>query len=118
MMKMRIKIHELEGKNETLKELCRERRRRILWLEEKLMTESRPCIIKGHRGSGSREFQGVGKQSDGAGPSSEVEMKQCNRSGHFHVEAGNKENSLDICETLERPRRNVYNKDCARNMRR
>jgi hypothetical protein len=57
------------------------------------MTESRPCNIKGQRGFDSREFQGVGKQSHVAGPSSEVETKQCKSSGHIHVQPGNKENS-------------------------
>jgi hypothetical protein len=116
-MKMRIKIHQLEGKNEFLKALCRERRRRILSLEEKPMTESRPCNMKGQRGSDSREFQGVGEQSNIAGPSSEVETKQCKGNGHIHVQPGNKENFLDISETLQRPR-SMHNKDYTHNMRR
>lgn len=120
LMKMRIKIYELESKNETLKELCRERRRRILGLEEKLMAECRPCNIEEERGSDSREFQGVEKQSNGAGPSSDVEPIQSKgfSSGHVRVQAGNKENSLNIRETLQRPRQNMYNIGYTRNTRR
>jgi hypothetical protein len=120
LMKMRIKIYELENKNYILKELCRERRRRILGLEERLMTESRPCNIKEERGSDSREIQRVGKQSNAAGPSSEVEPIQCKSfsSGHVQVQAGNKENSLNISETLQRPRQNMYNIDYTHNIRR
>jgi hypothetical protein len=119
-MKMRIKIHELEKKNEMLKELCRERHRRILGLEEKLMTEFRPHNIKEKKGSDSREIQGIRKQSNGAGPSRVVEAIQCKSfsSGHVHFHADNKENSLDITETLQSPRLNIYNKDHTHNVRR
>ncbi|PNF20166.1 hypothetical protein B7P43_G18363 [Cryptotermes secundus] len=110
LMKMRIKIYELESKNEMLKELCRERRRRILGLEEKLMAECRPCNIE-ERGSDSKEFQGVEKQSNGAGPSNDVEPIQSKgfNSGQVSVQAGNKEKSLNIRENLQRPRQNMYN---------
>jgi hypothetical protein len=119
-MKMRIKIYELESKNETLKELCRERRRRILGLEEKLMAECRPSNIKEERGSDSREIQGVEKQSNDSGPSSEVEPIQCksSSSGHIRDHAGNKENSLNIRETLQGPRQNMYNIGYTHNIRR
>lgn len=119
-MKMRIKIYELERKNETLKELCRERRRQILGLEQKQMAECRPCNIKEERASDSREIQGVEKQSNGAGPSTEVEPIQCKSfsSGHVRVQAGNKENSLNIRETLQRPRQNKYNIGYTHNIRR
>lgn len=106
LMKMRIKIYELESKNETLKELCRERRRRILGLEEKLMAECRPCNIEEERGFDSKEFQGVEKQSNGARPSNDVEPIQSKgfNSGQVSVQAGN-----NIRETLQRPRQNMYN---------
>jgi hypothetical protein len=107
---MRIKIHELENKNQILKELCRERRRKIIGLEEKLLAECRPCDIE-ERGSNSREIQEAGEQSNAPGPSSEVEPIQCKSSGYVHVQAGNKENSLNISETLQRPRQNMYNID-------
>jgi hypothetical protein len=116
-MKMRIRIHGLERNTDILKKLCRERRQRILWLEEKLKAEGRPCNIKGQRGSDERGFQGVGKQT---GPSSEVEAIQCESrsSGHIYVQAGNEENSLGIGETLQRPRKNTYSKDYTHNIRR
>jgi hypothetical protein len=119
-MKMRIKIYELERKNEMLKELCRERRQRILGLEQKLMAECRPCNIKEDKVSDSSEIQGVEKQSNDAGPSSEIEPIQCQSfsSGHVRVQAGNKENSLNIRETLLRPRQNKYNIGYTHNIRR
>jgi hypothetical protein len=84
------------------------------------MAECRPCNIKEERGSDSREIEEDVKQSNGAGPSSEVEPIQCKgfSRGHVHVHAGNKENSLNIRETLQRPRQNMYNIGYTHNMRR
>lgn len=108
-MKMRIKIRELETKNTMLKELCRERRQRILELEDKLKTGFRPHSMKEMEGTDSRKIQGIEKESSVAGSSREVGLIQYSKSfssGHAHGQAGNKENTD---EDIQRPTKNMHN---------
>jgi hypothetical protein len=121
LMKMRIRIRELESKNEMLKELCRERRGRILELEEMLKVQFIPHNRKRDEGSDTIKVEGVQRLSSCAGSSREqgqVQHSQVFGSGPIHIQAGNKENLLDSHEALQRPRRNLYNKNYKPDLRR
>jgi hypothetical protein len=121
LMKMRIRIHELEGKNEMLKELCRGRRQRILELEEMLKLECRPHNMRKEEEYDSGEVQEVQRPSTCAGSSSEVGQVQHSHiisTGPIRVHVDNKENLLDSHKALQRPRRNVYDKKYKHEVRR
>jgi hypothetical protein len=120
-MKMRIKIHDLEAKNATYKELCRERRRINLELEEKLKTalESQNMEEKENCNSGQRK--NITKQSRSAGTSQGVGLTCYNRgfsSDDTCGQSGNKENFPGRDEALRRPGRNMPKQLCMHDVRR
>jgi hypothetical protein len=108
LMKMRIKIHDLEAKNARYKEICRERRRINLELQEKLKTvlESRNMEEKENCDSGQRK--NITKQIRGAGSSQGVGLTQYSwgfSSDDTCGKSGNKENFPGRDEDLQRPGR-------------
>jgi hypothetical protein len=109
LQKMRVKVRELESKNEVLKELCRIRQQEILRLQEKLKIQCRPLDIGKDERSDHIEVQGAGKLSSCAESSRQSEQVQ--HSSSVHTEAGNKENFLHRHGAIQKPRREVYNKN-------
>jgi hypothetical protein len=110
-MKMRIKIHNLEAKNATYKELCRERRRIILDLEEKQKTGLGSQNMEEKENCDSGQSKNTTKQISGAGSSQGVGLTQYNRgfgSDDTCGQSGNKENFPGRDEVLRRPGRNKH----------
>jgi hypothetical protein len=108
-MKMRIKIHDLEAKNATYKEICRERRRVNLELEEKLKTALESRNIEEKENCDSEQKKNITKQIRGPGSSQGVGLTQYSRgfcSDDTCGQSGNKENFPGRDEALRRPGRN------------
>ncbi|KDR19230.1 hypothetical protein L798_06285 [Zootermopsis nevadensis] len=121
LMKMRIRIRELESKNEMLKELCRSRRQRILELEEMLEVHLRSRDKKKEHVSELRDVQVVERPSnraDSLRDAGQVQRSQEFGSGPVNVAAGNKENFLESHKALMRQRRNMYSKNYKPDVRR
>jgi hypothetical protein len=78
LIKMRIMFHNLEAKYEKLKEICRERRRTILDLEEKLKTALGSQNTEEKENCDSGQSKDITKQISGAGSSRGVGLTQYN----------------------------------------
>jgi hypothetical protein len=104
---MRIKVRNQEAKYETLKEICRERRRTILDLEEKLNTALGSQNMEEKENCDSGQSKDITKQISGAGSSRGVGLTQYNR-GFGIDDTDNKENFPGRDEALQRPGRNKH----------
>jgi hypothetical protein len=94
-MQLRIKVRNQEAKYEKLKEICRERRRTILDLEEKLKTALGPQNMEDKENCDAGQSRDFTKQMSGAGSSRGVGLTQYNRgfgSDDACGQSGNKEN--------------------------
>jgi hypothetical protein len=108
---MRIKVRNQEAKYEKLKEICRERRRAILDLEEKLKTALGSQNMEEKENCDSGQSKDITKQISGAGSSRGVGLTQYNRgfgSDDTCGQSGNKENFPGRDEALRRPGRNTH----------
>jgi hypothetical protein len=108
LIKMRIKIHNQEVKYEKLKEICRDRRRTILDLEEKLKTALGSQNMEEKENCDSGQSKDITQQISGAGSSRGMGLTQYNRG--FGIDdtcgqSGNKENFPGRYEALRKARK-------------
>ena len=75
---MRINFYNLEAKYKTLKDICRERRRTILDLEDKLKTALGSQNVEEKENCDSGQSKDITKQFSGAGSSRGVGLSQYN----------------------------------------